>query len=107
MRIDKKTADSSDKLISGYIKMMKLAPALNTRRVFMAWMENSGAAAYTIKQFYRNGTLTVTLNSSMIRTVVGSRLDEIIERINCQLKEDELFTDDDPKVGYVQKIVLK
>ena len=38
----------------------------NTQRIFMAWNEVSGAAQYTIKRFFRDGKLYITLSSSVV-----------------------------------------
>ena len=37
MKIEKKTANSAGDLALAYIKYLKAAPALNTRRIFEAW----------------------------------------------------------------------
>ena len=44
VRIARKKALSMDELLRMYIESMRLAPALNTRRIFAAWDEASGAA---------------------------------------------------------------
>ncbi len=43
MKIEKKTANSAGDLALAYIKYLKAAPALNTRRIFEAWDSVSGA----------------------------------------------------------------
>lgn len=90
-----------------YIKSMKISAGLNTRRIFKAWDEASGAAQFTMKRFFRDGKLFITLNSSMARLQLSMQTDLMKERINRILENDELFTKDDPKVGYVDEIVLK
>lgn len=107
MRIEKKTAVASADLMTAMIKYLKVAPALNTRRIFAAWNDNSGIAEHTVHQFFRNGKLTVTLDSSMLRTILNSRKREIMDSMNIQLAKDDLFIKDDPKVGFVEEIVLK
>lgn len=60
-----------------------------------------------MKRFFRDGKLFITLNSSMARLQLSMQTDLMKERINRILENDELFTKDDPKVGYVDEIVLK
>ena len=48
-----------------------------------------------------------SLNSSVARNYLQFRTESIKERMNAVLAEDELFIKDDPKVGYVENIVLK
>ena len=94
-------------VIQMYIKSMKISAGLNTRRIFKAWDEASGAAQFTMKRFFRDGKLFITLNSSMARLQLSMQTDLMKEKINRILENDELFIKDDPKVGYVDEIVLK
>jgi len=94
-------------IIRLYIRSMKIASGLNTQRVFAAWDEASGAAASTIKRFYRGGTLYVTVSSSMVRTGLNMQKEIIRLKINDILSKDELFVKDCEKVSFVQNIVLK
>lgn len=94
-------------VIQMYIKSMKISAGLNTRRIFKAWDEASGAAQFTMKRFFRDGKLFITLNSSMARLQLSMQTDLMKERINRILENDELFIKDDPKVGYVDEIILK
>lgn len=106
-RIARKSAQSMSEVIAAYIKEMKLASGLNTRRIFEAWEQASGAAKYTVKQFFRDGKLFVTLNSSVARNQLGFQKLLLIEKINQILRDDELFVKDDPKVRYVEDIILR
>ncbi len=107
MKLEKKTAQNAGDLVIAYMKYLKAVPALNTRRIFKAWNTLSGAQQYTLGLFFKDGTLYVKLSSSVARTFLKSQCAAIKERINNALKEDELFIQDDPKVGFVEKIVLK
>ena len=107
VRLSRKKALTMEELVDTYIREMKLASGLNTRRVFAAWDAVSGAAACTLKQFYRDGTLYVTLSSSVWRRELSLRKAALIEAINDFLLHDELFVRDDPRVGTVQNIIFK
>ena len=60
VRMARKKALSMDEVVRMYVQSMKLVPALNTRRIFAAWDEASGAAPYTLKRFFRDGRLIMT-----------------------------------------------
>lgn len=105
--ISRKKALDMSQVVDMYIKEMKLSAGLNTRRIFEAWDQASGAAPYTIRRFFRDGKLYITLNSSMARTQLGFQKDALILKINSILQEDELFVKDDPRVQFVKEIILK
>ena len=107
MGLENKNAISVSSLLSSYIKEMGLAPGLNTQRIFAAWDACSGAGPFTLKRFFRSGTLYITLNSSMVRDQLSFQRDLLVEKMNAYLSHDELFTDDNRTVGYIQKLVLK
>ena len=106
-RISRKEAVPMDRLIEQYIREMKLAAGLNTQRIFAAWDAVSNASAYTLKRFFRDGTLYITLSSSVFRRELSFRKEMLVEQINAWLEKDILFVKDDPKVGKVQQIILK
>ena len=106
VRITRKRALSMEELVPMYIKSMKLSAGLNTHRIFAAWDEASGAAQYTLKRFFRDGKLYITLNSS-VRNHLSFQNAELVERINHILSMDELFVKDDPRVSFVRELILK
>ena len=106
-RIERKTALGMEELVQQYIKSMKISSGLNTHRVFAAWDQASGAAACTIKRFYRGGKLYITLNSSVVRSQLSFQKDALIEKMNALLRQDTLFTQDDPNVSWVTELILK
>ena len=107
MRVQRKTAEGMESLMIRYVKAMGISAAHNSHRIFLAWDEASGAAANTIKRFFRDGTLTITLNSSVVRSVLYMQTDLLIAKINGILDEDELFIKDSPKLKKVEKLILK
>lgn len=107
VRITRKRALSMEELVPMYIKSMKLSAGLNTHRIFAAWDEASGAAAYTLRRFFRDGKLYITLNSSVVRNHLSFQNAELVDRINHILSMDELFVKDDPRVSYVRELILK
>ena len=107
IRIHRKEAVSMDQLVQQYIKSMKLAAGLNTQRIFAAWDACSGAGPFTLRRFFRGGTLYITLGSSVIRNQLYFQREELIEKINAYLSKDELFTEDNRTVSFIQRLVLK
>ena len=105
--IRRKEALSMEEVIEEYIKSAKLAAGLNTQRIFAAWDECSGAGPFTLKRYFRSGTLYITLNSSVIRNQLSFQKAALIEKMNATLSGDRLFTSDNRTVGYVQDLVLR
>jgi hypothetical protein len=107
VRIARKKALDMEEVVSMYIKSMKLTAGLNTQRIFAAWDDASGAAPYTLKRFFRDGKLYITLSSSVVRNQLSFQSDVLVEKMNSILAKDELFTKDDPRVSYVKELILK
>ena len=107
MRVERKSAEGMENIMIRYVKAMGISASHNSRRIYLAWDEASQAAGYTIKRFFRDGTLTITLNSSVMRSVLFLQTDRLIARINTILDQDELFIKDSPKLHKVEKLVLK
>jgi hypothetical protein len=107
VRIHRKQALSMEELVQQYIKSMKLAAGLNTQRIFEAWDACSGAGPFTLKRFFRDGRLYITLNSSVIRNQLYFQKDALVEKMNAWLSEDKLFTSDNRTVGFIRELILK
>ena len=99
VQIHRKEAVGMDKIVADYIKSMKIAAGLNTQRVFAAWDACSGAGPCTLRRYYRN--------SSVVRSQLFLQRDLLIEKMNAFLAQDELFTDDNRTVGFIQELILK
>lgn len=96
-----------DALVKEYIKSMKLSAGLNTQRIFAAWDACSGAAPFTLKRFFRGGKLYITLSSSVIRNQLYFQKAELMEKMNTFLSKDELFTQDDRMVSFIEELILR
>lgn len=107
VRLEKKKPDPLSSVVPAYLRAMRLTSGMNTRRIFKAWEEASGVGGHTLKQYFRSGTLYVTLDSSVLRSRLSYETDVLKEKINALLSEDPLFTGSDRFVGLVEKIVLK
>ena len=105
--IRRKEALTMEEVVAEYIKSAKIASGLNTQRVFTAWDECSGAGPFTLKKYFRSGTLYITLKSSVIRNQLWFQKDALIEKMNAWLADDRLFTPDNRTVGFVKDLVLR
>lgn len=94
-------------LMTQFLKSSGLYKELNTQRIFAAWDEVSGAARFTVKTFFREGRLYVTLDSSVVRSQLMFQKEIILEKINDALGKDELFTKDGTSRRVVTEIILK
>ena len=103
----RKTALSVGDAIKDFLKQYKLASGLNTQLIFKAWDEASGAGKYTLKKYFREGKLYITLSSSVVRTQLSFQKDILKDRINEILSSDDLFTSDGSAGGFVKELILK
>ena len=72
-----------------------------------SWDAVSGVAEYTVGKYLKDGVLYCSMSSSVVRSRIFPRREELVKKINEYLREDELFVPDDPHTGYVRQIVLK
>ena len=107
IRIHRKEPVGMDKIVSEYIRSMKIASGLNTQRIFAAWDACSGAGPFTLKRFFRGGKLYITLDSSMLRSQLFLQRAELIRKMNAYLSSDELFTADNKTVGFIEDLILR
>lgn len=107
VRLDRKEAVGMDVLVKAWLRANRLTGRVNTGRIYSAWDEISGAAPYTLRRYYRGGTLYITLSSAVIRSRLIPRRQEFIDKINLRLAQDPLFTQGDRIVGMVQNLILK
>lgn len=107
VRLDRKEAVGMDVLVKAWLRSNRLTGKVNTSRIFSAWDDVSGAAPYTLRRYFRGGTLYITLSSAVIRSRLIPRRQEFIDKINLRLAQDPLFTQSDRTVGLVQNLILK
>lgn len=96
-----------DTLVPLFVRARGLSAGLNTQRVFAAWDEVSGVKEFTLRKFYRDGKLHVTLSSSMVRSHLEFQKDSILKSVNEFLEKDTLFDKACDKVGMVKEIILR
>ncbi|HAZ74693.1 MAG TPA: hypothetical protein DCW53_05285 [Rikenellaceae bacterium] len=106
-RLSRKKAEGIDSLIQAWIKSNRIAAPLNRHLVFSAWDQASGAGRYTVRRYYNDGKLYITLNSSVLRSQLTFQKDFLIEKINAILNGNELFSKDNRQVSYVKELILK
>ena len=90
-RIARKQAITVAEALKEMFRSERLGATLNTRRVFLAWEEASGAGDFTIRKYFRDGVLYVTLNSSVLATQLGMQKASLLEKINAILADDPLM----------------
>ena len=105
--VRRKEALTMEEVIEEYIKSAKMASGLNTQRIFAAWDDCSGAGPFTLKRYFRSGTLYITLKSSVIRNQLSFQKAELLRKMNATLSGDKLFTADNRTVGFVKELVLR
>ena len=78
----------------------------NNNLIFSAWDTVSGAGAYTIKRFFRDGKLYITLSSSVICSQLAMQKDVLVAKINSSLAGNELYIGQAVD-GPVKQLILK
>ena len=110
IKLRRKTAQPVSEIVTDVFKSMGLSYGMNNHLIFEAWERISGAGPYTVKRFFRDGKLYITLNSSVVRSQL-----QIQESINAELASDPLFSTEaskrtdgqmDPKI-FVKQLILK
>lgn len=77
-------------ILREFIKEEHLEDGLQRVRIFSAWdlvVGDAGARATTNK-FFRDGILYCTINSSIVRTQLYYRKEEIVQQMNKLLSSD-------------------
>ena len=106
-RIKRKNALPLGAAIKEYLRASHLTTGLNTRLIFKAWDDVSGAGPFTLKRYFRNGKLYITLNSSVVLSQLRARKEFLIDMLNDRLSRDELFEQEDQNATWVEEIILK
>lgn len=107
VQLKRKTAYDMQEIVRMYIRAMKLSSGLNRQCIFRAWEDASGAGNYTLKKFYRDGKLYITVSSSVIRNQLYFQKDVLVEKMNEMLSGNELFTSDGNCTAYIKELILK
>ncbi len=93
-------------LIKIYLQSNSMSRAFNTHLVFSAWDDASGAGPYTVKKFFRDGKLYITVSSSVVRSQLLFQKKALIDKINTLVRDNELFCGK-PADGYVKDLIIK
>ena len=106
-RVARKTALPLSELIHEYLRASKLTSGLNTQRIFAAWDAASGAGRYTIRRFFRDGKLYITVDSSVVRSQLSFQRDALLAKVNALLAQDDMFTRGEGEKDIVKELILK
>lgn len=106
-RLQRSGAVTLAEAIRQMIKSEHITASHNGRRVFDAWDQASGAGQYTIRRFYRDGVLHITLSSSVICSQLSMQKDYLLQKINAILADDPLFISSESHPALVKELRLK
>ncbi len=90
-----------------FIKENRLTGGINTRCVYSAWDEASGAGKYTVRRFFRNGRLYVTMSSSVVRSQLQFQKTALLEKMRKILSTDIIYDTSDPSNGRLEDLIIK
>lgn len=106
-RIARKNAQPLAEVFKQMICESHVSATHNSHRIFAAWNEASGAGNYTIKRYFRDGKLYITLSSSVICNQLMLNRDGILQRMNEILAGDELFITKGEEGPAVKQLILR
>lgn len=107
MRFERKSAQPLSEVLLQTIKSTHIRAGHNDMRIFEAWDEASGAAAYTLKRYFRGGKLYITVSSSVLRSHLSMQKEALKDRINQILETDPLFLKVESVTKYVDELIIK
>ena len=105
--LQKKDPEVLSDLIPAFLRTMGLAPALRTQLILDAWDKASGASAYTLSKYVKNGVLFCSISSSVLRNQLFFRKDDIVEEINKIVLNDPMMTGVKPGTKVLKSLILK
>ena len=105
-RIARKTAQPLLEVIKEMLADGGAAATHNSRLIFMAWDQASGAAPYTIRRFFRDGKLYITLSSSVICSQLRMQKDVLLSKVNAIVAGNELYIGGTAE-GPVKELIIK
>lgn len=105
-RISRKNAIPLVEVLKEMLVEGKAGNTHNSYRIFSAWDKVSGAASYTVKRFFRDGNLYITLSSSVICNQLSMQKDALLKKLNADLAADELYIGDASEAP-VKQLILK
>ena len=107
-RISQKKALPFSEVFKLMIRQGGATATHNAQRVYMAWNQASGSEEFTLKRFFRDGRLVVTLNSSVVRSSLSFSIPVILDKMNAILDQDSfLIRPSGDSTPFVKEIVLK
>ncbi len=91
-RISRREPLPMESLAKSLVHSLRIEEQIDREAIFDAWKEVSGAREYTISCEWFNSTLAVGLSSSIVRSRLTPRRDELLLKINEALFRNPLFS---------------
>lgn len=104
--LERKQAVSLEDAIPQFLKSMRWSAEMNEHLVLSAWDKVTGAGAYTLSKYMKNGVLYCGISSSVVRNQLFFNKGAIIEAINKEVLSDPLFSSKDGK-GPLKTLILR
>lgn len=86
--LKRKEPQKIDSLVALCLRSLRLDEGLDVLRIYEAWDKVSGAAEYTAEKYFSRGTLYCRVTSSVVRSMLGLRRDELLKNLNEALRGD-------------------
>lgn len=86
-KIERTNAEPLGDILKLFVVSNRLGYGLFNQEVCRAWDQASGLAMYSSNKFYRDGVFHVTLKSSLVRSRISFRREEIAQAMNEYLEQ--------------------
>lgn len=94
-------------LARAMIRDLRIEDQMDREAIFEAWKEVSGAGEYTLSCQWFNSTLCVGLSSSIARSRLAPRRDELLLKINEALFRNPLYSGRSSDPCPVKHLILR
>ena len=106
-RMSRKSAVPLEEVLRQMLQSSPIGREHKLYRIYQAWDDASGAGPYTLRRFWRDGKLYITLSSSVVRTQLMMQQDLLREKVNARRVADPLFYWDEAAGDVVKELILK
>ena len=105
--LKKREPQKIDNLLELCLRQLRLDAGLNDLRIYRAWDTVSGAAEYTVDKYFSKGTLFCRITSSVVRSMLVLRREELLRRLNEALKDESDIISGRGQRLEVKRLVLR
>ena len=105
--LERKDPSPMSDLVPMFLKLSGMTTMVNENLILSAWDKVTGAGSYTLKKYFKDGTLVCHISSSVVRNQLYFQKDEIVAAINAEVASDPMNSGSPGNRKYLKAIMLK